>query len=310
MIEMDDVKYKNISQCLDGYWEKPWTELPEEQRQAWNLALGPIRGDDDKDGKEWDGRDAKAIIAANYDAVHDPAFKSARLVGWYDFTIDAKTWFDMENIKPKEAAMLMCQISPLDDVDPELIFVDDDKTSPDRYRLLLRVFEDKLSVSPEPRTLKQWRSIAQELGLRYHSWIDEYLQAIGITDDTASDLTATAEAAPELGTKTLNSSKIADIVGDEQVKTLADLFDPVTKEILEKMFPARGKWKSWAEHAKDNGLIKARKQRKLFNPYLAALWFLQRGVDDWDLARCNRVLANNLPERSKDEAYKLTGDLK
>ncbi|NOU12705.1 MAG: hypothetical protein HOO92_01880, partial [Methylococcaceae bacterium] len=59
-----------------------------------------------------------------------------------------------------------------------------------------------------------------------------------------------------------------------------------------------------------NGLIKAREQRGLFNPYLAALWFLQRGVDDWDLARCNRVLAKNLPERSKDEAYKLTGDLK
>jgi len=90
---------------------------------------------------------------------------------------------------------------------------------------------------------------------------------------------------------------------------LDDLFDPVTHTSLEKMFPSNGKWEAWAERANRNGLKAARSGRGLFNPYKAALWFLKRGVADWDLARCNRVLVNNLPPRSIDRKYLLTGDL-
>ena len=89
--------------------------------------------------------------------------------------------------------------------------------------------------------------------------------------------------------------------------SLAGLFDPVKPAALEKMFPAPGKWKGWVERAARNGLKEARQGRSCFNPYLAGMWFLQQGEPGWDLARCYRILANNLPARSRSEGHRLTG---
>lgn len=91
---------------------------------------------------------------------------------------------------------------------------------------------------------------------------------------------------------------------------LDKLFDPVTVANLEKMFPADGKWKTWAERAARNGLREAAKAgRAKFNPYRAAMWFLDQGEPGFDLARCMRKLANNLPERSSDKRHLLSGDI-
>lgn len=91
---------------------------------------------------------------------------------------------------------------------------------------------------------------------------------------------------------------------------LAQLFDSVPVTALEKMFPAEGKWKGWAEHATRNkGLKAARTARGLFNPYRAGIWFAGKGIKGWDLARCRRTLANNLPARSLDSKHLLTGEL-
>lgn len=91
--------------------------------------------------------------------------------------------------------------------------------------------------------------------------------------------------------------------GDASLKpateNLAELFDPVTVEQLEKMLPASGKWRTWSERAKSNGLKDAKVGRAMYNPYKAALWFVARGIEGWDLARCHRALSNNLPARSK-----------
>lgn len=106
-----------------------------------------------------------------------------------------------------------------------------------------------------------------------------------------------------------DSPPIATPAFDDPDEKLAALFDPAPKETLEKMFPANGKWTIWADHAKANGLIDARQGRRMFNPYRAGLWFVNKGNIGWDLARLHRVLAKNLPARSKDEARLLTGDL-
>lgn len=108
-----------------------------------------------------------------------------------------------------------------------------------------------------------------------------------------------------------NNDDVAPAADAEQYndETLPALFDPVTVEVLEKMFPADGKWKDWAERAARNGLETARSGRAMFNPYGAAMWFLQKGVQGWDLARCHRTLANNLPARSLDNRSMLTGNL-
>lgn len=91
---------------------------------------------------------------------------------------------------------------------------------------------------------------------------------------------------------------------------IAALFDPVPAETLESLFPAKGKWKGWVDHAHENGLAEAaRVSRGKFNPYKAALWFLGKGVANWNLARCYRVLANNLPARSRDSKHLLMGEL-
>ena len=90
--------------------------------------------------------------------------------------------------------------------------------------------------------------------------------------------------------------------------TLAALFDPVAVPQLEAMFPASGKWASYANYAPRNGLKDARMGRGVFNPYLAALWWLGTGPAGWDRSKCMRKLANNLPARSLDSKYMLTGD--
>lgn len=84
--------------------------------------------------------------------------------------------------------------------------------------------------------------------------------------------------------------------------SLSELFNAVPVDALEKMFPANGKWKKWCERAARNGLSEARVGRAKFNPYKAAIWFMQYGNEGWDLARCHRVLKNNLPARSKYKA--------
>ncbi len=109
----------------------------------------------------------------------DPALAGERHVGWYDHAMDARRWWDMQNVTPKEAAMVLCRLNPFEREDPERIYVDGDEASPHRYRLLLRAFEDAASTIPKHRTLMEWRTIAQQRNLPYHSWIDNYADAMG-----------------------------------------------------------------------------------------------------------------------------------
>jgi hypothetical protein len=98
--------------------------------------------------------------------------------------------------------------------------------------------------------------------------------------------------------------------GNDDDKELSELFDGVGTEQLEKMFPSENKWRAWAERANRNGLKAAKTGTAKFNPYLAAKWWLDnQNPPGWELARCERVLANNLPARSRDSRHLLTGEL-
>ena len=95
---------------------------------------------------------------------------------------------------------------------------------------------------------------------------------------------------------------------DDYDAELAALFDPVKLETLKAMFPDE-KWGRYADKAPRNGLKEARVGRGIFNPYLAARWWLHRQAPaGWKWERCVRVLANNLPARSRDLKHLLTGD--
>lgn len=107
-----------------------------------------------------------------------------------------------------------------------------------------------------------------------------------------------------------NGTAIAIETPQDFDETIAALFDPVGTAQLEKMFPANGSWSKWADKAKANGLTVARVGRSKFNPYLAAQWWLDKqNPYDWDLGKCCRKLANNLPLRSIDKKHLLTGEL-
>lgn len=92
--------------------------------------------------------------------------------------------------------------------------------------------------------------------------------------------------------------------------TLAALFDPVPVDVLENIFPADGKWKSWTDRAARKGLIHARVGTAMYNPYKAGMWFVTNGGKGLTIGRCRRMLANNhLPDRSMNKKYLLTGEL-
>ncbi len=103
------------------------------------------------------------------------------VIDWYNTTLGAATWWSLNSITPREAAMQLCLLNPHDDTTDPLTTTSNE-TGPDDFKRLVRVFEDIAQADAQARTLKQWRDIAKARGLNYHSWIDEYDQAIGLTD--------------------------------------------------------------------------------------------------------------------------------
>lgn len=111
----------------------------------------------------------------------------------------------------------------------------------------------------------------------------------------------------DLPTDSAGAPEVAPKSGDYDAE-LAALFDPVKVATLKAMFPDE-KWGRYADKAPRNGLKVARVGHGIFNPYLAARWWLHKQAPDgWRWERCVRTLANNLPARSRDSKHLLTGD--
>jgi hypothetical protein len=123
-------------------------------------------------------RETQQSCAREEIAGDDPVLMREQLVAWYDATMHAAMWLKRASVKPDEAAMLLCRIDPLGKKDPATIYPDGDEESPDRYRVLLRVFLDVAETDPAPRPLLAWRDVAKHEQLRYHGWFDEYEQAV------------------------------------------------------------------------------------------------------------------------------------
>jgi len=132
--------------------------------------------------------------------------------------------------------------------------------------------------------------------------------------ERAAESEANAEQSWRTPANTIAATVEAGPTNTSADEALATLFDPVSVAVLAKMFSTdkqctTEQWEKWAERAARNGLKDARDGRKTFNPYKAGMWFLTKGTSGWDIARCKRVLANNLPDRSRDEAHQLTGKI-
>ncbi len=173
-------EYVPLFPLLGNYWDKPLSELPEEL-QARLIAEGFEIG---TGGFSWDEStpNYRRVRLTKMDKDNAPVLAGQRHIDWYDASMDAWAWLGRSNVKPEHAAMVLSRLNPnrpADCEDPASIYVDGDESSPHRFRLLLGEFETEASTSPKPRTLMEWRTIAQQRDLRYHSWIDDYVDAMG-----------------------------------------------------------------------------------------------------------------------------------
>ncbi len=122
---------------------------------------------------------------------------------WYNAARDAAEWFDQFSVAPRDAAMLLCDFHPKDDrADPQE--ETSSETGPEDFKRLLQVFEDVANTDSQPRTLLRWLDVARDGRLNYHSWIDEYANAMLLVqkDGEQNAISGTPEIAePPLFTK-------------------------------------------------------------------------------------------------------------
>ncbi|MEI7956870.1 MAG: hypothetical protein WCJ66_17025 [Verrucomicrobiota bacterium] len=126
-----------------------------------------------------------------------------QIINWYDATLNANFYWKLSDVAPVDAATILCGQNPLDPkANPDTTTTGDGETTPEDYRRLLAFFQSVAATDKQSRTLVQWRSIARENGLKYHSWIDEY--ALAMPNDNAS---SAAPASPELGEEGVASKR-------------------------------------------------------------------------------------------------------
>jgi len=139
-------------------------------------------------------------------------------------------------------------------------------------------------------------------------WLDLPPELVGLVKDKSNIYSAQTEArtAPVSVTTTEKSA-------DEE---LASLFDGVRKQQLAAMFNTQQDatsdldlWTGYIRQANKNELENARTSHGKYNPYKAGLWWLdKKKPKGWTLERLNKRLAKNLPERSKGNESRLTGE--
>lgn len=112
------------------------------------------------------------------EAFRHAASERANFISWYDEVLDAKFWIDRVRLSSTEAATLLCAQNPGDATcNPRELSTDE--TSPKDFARLVRAFEELEQTQPRDRSLYEWFISAQAQKLKYHSWIDKYLEAAG-----------------------------------------------------------------------------------------------------------------------------------
>ncbi|NBQ54468.1 MAG: hypothetical protein EBU49_12955, partial [Proteobacteria bacterium] len=110
------------------------------------------------------------------------------------------------------------------------------------------------------------------------------LSIVALPEFSAWAVSVGWEIPEELAKKSAEADEVDRVTSnckDMEIKHAA-LFDYVSPEQLEKMFPSGGHWKDWTRRAKAQGLDVARREKK-YNPYLAARWWINKHPQDgWD----------------------------
>lgn len=200
-----------LAQKLAKWFDKPICDLPQEPRslaETYIPTWSELSGADRQARADEADRQVQAVRADRLEKVNrekeqaesDPLQVAAGLIAWYAQSLDAATWWNLSNIAPREAAMLLCRFNPHDGkLDPLSIVTDE--TGPDDFKRLLRVFEDVAQSQSQPRTLSDWHDVARDKRLKYHSWIDAFRQAVNaIAPTTAPPPQVPNESQEQTGT--------------------------------------------------------------------------------------------------------------
>jgi hypothetical protein len=97
---------------------------------------------------------------------------------WHNQTLGADHWFSLADVAPDAAAMLLCRFNPHEGSIDDARQATNDETGPDHLTRLVERFEDFGKSEPRPRSLIDWLNIARDEGLKHHSWIGGYVQAM------------------------------------------------------------------------------------------------------------------------------------
>ena len=186
------------------------------------------------------------------------------IIGWLDATMDASYWFNEVDLEPEQAAMILCQFNPNEVTLEQVQDSMNDVTGPRDLVLLLREFKRFAK-----RSLLQWIQVAQKKPLRYHPWIDQYLNARKLvgspvvepdrTDGVAADIRPMARLR-DTATSHAAAAQATELQGDHFAAILAAL----------GRFGAMGK-DGIAKHARLNGVQVCRRLVELQRMGLAKL---------------------------------------
>ncbi len=111
---------------------------------------------------------------------------------WWDVTMDADHWFSLADVEPVKAAMLLCRFNPNKETLSDAESNSTDQTVPGDFLKLRQRFEDLSRTEPRFRSLHDWLHAVKEMQTRYHSWIDEYVDAVALLNSTPPPAPATA----------------------------------------------------------------------------------------------------------------------
>ena len=188
-----------VSKSLEPWFKCTLSEMPEAIRVTLRSELLHFNWDNQKDQKE---ESRRRSWAEAYDADNDPApeHRAQRLKDWYDQGLGADHWFSLKDVGPDRAAMLLCQLDPNQTTLEQAKGHKNEATGQEDFVRLLQRFEDLANCEPQHRTLLQWLEFARRSKLRYHPWIDQYVEAAGLAADapTAAEPVPVADEAPPL----------------------------------------------------------------------------------------------------------------
>lgn len=96
---------------------------------------------------------------------------------WHESDLNAAVWWQIVNMTPEAAALLLCKLDPHETTIQDAMQITSPQTGPSDFKALLEVFRDVSSTQIEHRSLDRWRLLAKARGLKYHSWADDYAVA-------------------------------------------------------------------------------------------------------------------------------------